>query len=173
VKSVILSLISVTALAVFCVGADARVFNIDHEGVWTAFAGTTDNGQRVCGISTSGTGKYFGLKYYNGDNTLTIQLGAKDWSIRDGGRQKVSLTMGDHSPWTATATGFHFSDGDAGLQFEINTDQLGQFMDEFGNSDELYVRFPNSPVSDWRGSLSGGEAISRSLLRCIREMRGS
>lgn len=171
-KSAVSSLIPVMALVVFCVGADAGVFNIDHEGAWTAFAGATDNGQRVCGISTSGTGKYFGLKYFNGDRTLTIQLGSKDWSIRDGGRQRVSLTMGDHTPWTATANGFHFADGDAGLQFEVEADQLGQFMNEFGTSDELYVRFPNSDVSDWRGSLSGGQAISRSLLRCIREMRG-
>ena len=172
-KTSFLALIPVIVLSFFCAGANARVFNIDREGVWTAFAGTADNGQRLCGISTDGTGKYFGLKYYNGDRTLTIQLGSKDWSIRDGGRQRVALKMGYHSPWSATATGFHFSDGDAGLQFEIRADQLAQFMGEFSSSDVLFVRFPNSNVSDWRGSLAGGKAISESLLRCIRQMRGS
>lgn len=114
-KARVLALIPAAVLVIFCAGASARVFNIDHQGVWTAFAGTADNGQRLCGISTDGTGKYFGLKYYNGDNTLTIQLGSKDWSIRNGGRQRVVLKMGSHSPWSAIATGFHFSDGDAGL----------------------------------------------------------
>lgn len=46
-------------------------------------------------------------------------------------------------------------------------------MSEFGSSEILYVRFPNSSVSDWRGSLDGGRAISVSLLRCIRQMRSS
>jgi hypothetical protein len=171
-KARFLTVVPVIMFSFFCTAANARVFNIDQEGVWTAFAGTADNGQRLCGISTDGTGKYFGLKYYDGDRTLTIQLGSKDWRIRDGGRQRVVLKMGYHSPWSAIATGFHFSDGDAGLQFEIRADQLVQFMNEFSSSDILYVRFPGSSVADWRGSLDGGKAISESLLRCIRQMRG-
>lgn len=171
-NSSFLAVVPAVVLSIFCAGANARVFNIDQQGAWTAFAGTADNGQRLCGISTTGTGKYFGLKYYKGDETLTIQLGAKVWIIRDGGRQRVTLKIGDHSPWSATATGFHFADGDAGLQFGIRADQLAQFMSEFSGSNVIYVRFPNSDVSDWRGSLDGGRAISESLLRCIREMRG-
>ncbi len=170
-RASLLSLTAVIVLAFLAAGANARVFNIDREGAWTAFAGTADNGQRLCGISTSGTGKYFGLKYYDGDRTLTIQLGASDWRISNGGRQRVLLTMDGHSPWSAIATGFHFSDVDAGLQFEVNANQLDQFMSEFGSSDVMYVRFPNSGVSNWRGSLSGAKAISESFLRCIRQMR--
>jgi hypothetical protein len=87
-------------------------------------------------------------------------------------RTSVTMQVDDASPWRAVGTGMHFSDGDAGLWFEIDRNQLGRFLDEFRGGDELVLRFPDSDVSDWRASLSGSGRVSESFLRCIRAMTG-
>jgi hypothetical protein len=166
-----------TAFALVCSAgsptyADCQTTVFDRSGAWRAFGGKCDDGRQKCGVSTSGTGKYFSLDYFNGDNTLTVQLGAQDWQVKNGVRTSVTMQVDDGSPWRAVGTGMHFSDGDAGLWFEIDRNQLGRFLDEFRGGDELVLRFPDSDVSDWRASLSGSGRVSESFLRCIRAMTG-
>jgi hypothetical protein len=152
--------------------AECQTTVFDRSGAWRAFGGKCDDGRQKCGVSTSGTGKYFSIDYFNGDNTLTVQLGAREWRVKNGVRTAVTMQVDDASPWRAVGTGMHFSDGDAGLWFEIDSNQLDRFLDEFRGGDELVVRFPDSDVSDWRASLSGSGRVSESFLRCIRAMSG-
>src|SRR6266550_3093803 len=123
---------------------------------------------KSAGVSTSGTGKYFSLDYFNSDNTLTAQLGARDWRFENSIKTSVTMQVDGDTPWRAVGTGIHFSDGDAGLWFEIDRNQLDRFMNEFRGGDEPILRFPDSDVSDWRANLSGSSRASESFLRCIR-----
>ena len=148
--------------------ADTHV--LARTGAWQAFGGTTEDGQPVCGMSSSGGGKYFGLKYYSGDNTLTIQLGNDSWTLKNKIKVKVRMQFDNNSPWNATGVGMHFSDGDAGLQFEINRKQLDGFMREFSNADHISISFPDQDVSDWHGSLEGSDTISRHFSDCMQKM---
>jgi hypothetical protein len=142
-----------------------------QQGVWSAYGGPCDGGSAMCGVSTKGTGKFFGLKYFKGDDTFTIQLGASDWRIKNGAEQSVTMEIDDNGTWSAVATGFHFSDGDAGLEFSIRKGQLGQFIQEFEHGEELLIRFPGArDVSDWSASLTGSARITDSFLNCIRAM---
>jgi hypothetical protein len=147
--------------------ADCQTTVFDRAGAWRAFGGRCDDGRQKCGVSTSGSGKYFSLDFFNGDNTLTAQLGSADWRVNNGDKIPVTMQIDRQSPWRATGTGMHFSDGDAGLWFEIDRNQLDRFMDEFRNGGELIVRFPDSDVPHWRASLAGTRRVSDSFSRCI------
>jgi len=166
------------ALAVFglcahgsTAAASCKIVTFAQEGVWHAYGGPCENGPPMCGVATSGTGKFFGLKYFRGDQTVTIQLGAGDWKIKDGAKQAVTMEIDNYDVWSATATGFHFDDGDAGLEYQIRTDQLNEFIREFRGGDELILRFPGAnDVEAWNTSLRGSDRISTSFISCIQAM---
>ena len=148
--------------------ADCQTTVFDRSGAWRAFGGKCDDGRQKCGVSTIGAGKYFSIDYFDGDNTLTVQLGSSDWQVNNGDKTRVTMQIDSEPPWRATGTGMHFSDGDAGLWFEIDRDQLDRFMGEFRGGGQLILRFPDSDVSDWRANLSGTSRVSDSFVRCIR-----
>ena len=77
------------------------------------------------------------------------------------------MCIDDNSRWTATATGMHFNDGDAGLEFEINRSELGRFVQEFRVGNEIILTFPDSNASDWHGSLTGTDTVSATFNRCV------
>jgi hypothetical protein len=149
--------------------ADTRV--LARAGAWQAFGGTTSSGRPVCGMSSTSAGKYFGLKYFSGENTLTVQLGNDKWTLKDKVKVKVEMRFDQESPWNATAIGMHFNDGDAGPEFDINRKQLDQFLREFRGADAIIIRFPSEDVSEWRGSLGGTDSVSSSFTHCVRSIK--
>src|SRR5258705_13924739 len=85
--------------------ADCQTAIFDRSGAWRAFGGTCDDGRQKCGVSTSGAGKYFSIDYFNGDNTLTVQLGSSDWRGNNGDRTPKKKPSGKEVPWAANSTG--------------------------------------------------------------------
>jgi len=166
--SLLIFAISCAALMADTALADTEV--LARAGAWEAFGGTSANGHPLCGVSTSGSGRYFGIKYFRGDDTLTIQLGDEKWSLKNNIRVRVQLQFDHASPWRGNATGMHFSDGDAGLEFNINRNQLDQFVGEFRDANRMIVSFLDEDVSDWQGSLEGTDAVSNMFARCIRNL---
>jgi hypothetical protein len=166
--SLLIFAISSAALMADTALADTEV--LARIGAWEAFGGTTDNGRPLCGVSSSGSGKYFGVKYFSGADTLTIQLGNDRWTLKNNIKIKVQLQFDDEAPWSGNATGIHFSDGDAGLEFNINRNQLDQFLKEFRDANGISVSFPGEDVSDWHGSLEGTAVVSNTFSRCIRNL---
>jgi hypothetical protein len=148
-------------------GAAAETSLITRAGAWQAFGGTTSSGRPVCGVSQSAGERYFGLKYYSGDTTFTIQMGTKSWRIENGAQQKLQMTLDGNRPWTATGTGMHFNDGDAGVEFTISRNELDQFAVEFRNSSSLRVQFSSLDAAEWTLSLSGSNAVTGAFLQCI------
>ncbi len=78
--------------------ASAEVRTYARAGAWEAFGGSSNNGQKVCGVSTSGDGKYIGVKYYKGDSSLTIQLSNTAWKVTDGTKVAVTMKFDSQSP---------------------------------------------------------------------------
>jgi hypothetical protein len=148
-------------------GAAAETSLITRAGAWQAFGGTTTSGRPVCGVSQSAGERYFGLKYYSGDSTFTIQMGAKSWHIENGAKQKLQMILDGNRPWTATGTGMHFNDGDAGLEFTISRNELDQFSAEFRSSSSLRVQLSGSDSAEWSLSLAGSNAVTGAFLQCI------
>ena len=146
---------------------DAETVLITRAGAWQAFGGTTSSGHPLCGVSQSVDDRYFGLKYYAGDPTFTVQLGAKSWHLEDGTKQKLQLLLDGNRPWVATAAALQFNDGDSGLVFTISRAGLDQFAAEFRNSSSLRVQFPDWKQEEWSLSLAGSNAVTEAFLGCI------
>jgi len=168
------SIVSVAAVGALwsAAPAPAQTNTLATAGAWEAFGGTTkDKKQRVCGVSMSGEGRYFSIKYYAGEKDFTVQLGSKEWTVDDGAKVTLYMSMDGASPWKATASGMHFSDGDAGLEFDIDIDKISQFIDEFRGANQMRVRFDGQKVSPWQVTLSGTTAVTNAMVICIRNMR--
>ena len=161
------------ALAAMTASAPARadVTTFAKAGVWEAYGGTSNDGQGLCGVSTRGGGKWIGVKYYKGDESITIQLSNTAWTVTDGDKVSVVMRFDDESPWRAKGTAFHMRDGDAALEFSINEDQLATFMREFRQSDFMIIRFPDSKVEDWRANLAGTSKVADSMSECLRVLK--
>jgi hypothetical protein len=168
-KLVLGALAAVMAVGLSSV-AQAETRTLARAGVWQAFGGTTNEGRSVCGMSATGDGKYFSIKYFSGNQTLTLQLGSKSWTIKNGAKQQLAMSFDGNSPWNATATGFHFADGDAGLEFTINRNELTNFMREFRLGNQMRITFTGSTASGWVGNLSGTNAMSDAFVNCISRM---
>lgn len=167
------TLAAVCALAIGAVAAQAEVTTFARAGGWRAYGGTTNNGKMLCGVSTEGGGRWFGIKYFKDDNALTIQLSKDTWKVKDGNKIKIQMQFDRESPWTANATAFHMSDGDAALEFEVPSRMVNQWLTEFRRSNTLFVRFPDSNVDDWRAGLSGTSEIADRMGDCLRAMAKS
>jgi hypothetical protein len=150
--------------------AACQTTNLAKQGVWEAFGGPCDSGKAKCGMATKGPGKYFSVNYFQGDPSMQIQLGASDWRLRDGTKMKVVIEVDRKGPWQANGTAFHFSDGDAGLWFNIQKDQIPQFIMEIRNGNRMVVRFPDGDMADWNGGMSGSDSVADAFLNCIRAM---
>jgi hypothetical protein len=135
-------------------------------GGWEAFDGTPTNGKPVCGMSSSPKDQYFGLKHFSGDATFTIQIGKSSWRIENGSKQKLTMRLDSNKAWTATGTGMHFNDGDAGLEFTINKSELTQFIKEFGSSKRIVLHFIGSDASDWDILLDGVSTVKAAFETC-------
>lgn len=166
-RKFVIAALAMVGLCLVASAAQADVRILAQVGTWQAFGGTANNGQQICGVSTSGDGKFFSIKYFYGDTTFTLQLGSDGWRIANGAKQKMSMRYDSNPPWNATATGFHFTSGRAGLEATINKSQLQKFMAEFRASNELRVSFDGANVAGWWVSLAGTNAVSQVFLRCV------
>lgn len=162
--------VAAALLALGSLAAQAEVRTFARSGGWQAFGGTADNKKMMCGVSTEGGGRWLGVKYFENDTALTIQLSKDTWSVKPGTRVKVTMRFDRESPWSATATAFRMSDGDAALEFEVPSRMIGQWLAEFRRSNTLIVGFPESSVEDWRADLAGTDAIADRMGECLRAM---
>lgn len=165
------ALIIALLLALATPPALAEVVTLYRAGAWQAFGGTTDAGKPLCGMSTSGGGSWFGVKYFKNDDGFTVQLSSTDWKVKKGEEVKMTMRFDRLSPWSGTATGFIMSDGDAALELEIPATKLAAWLREFRGANKLEVGFPDAPdVDDWTVNLSGTTAVSDRMVACMNLM---
>jgi hypothetical protein len=151
--------------------AQADTHALASSGSWRAFGGTTNSGRPVCGVSMNVEDRYFGVKYFSGEPTFTIQMGTGAWTVSNGEKIAVRMTFDTQSPWNASGTGMHFSDGDAGVEFDIQQGQLDAFLREFRGSARLRLEFPNRGVADWQLALAGVSVVSEAMQDCVKKIR--
>jgi hypothetical protein len=65
----------------------------------------------------------------------------------------------------------HFADGDVGLEFPVETDQIELLVNEFRNSGQLRVQFQGTSFADWVPDLNGSNVLSEAFLKCNRNLR--
>jgi hypothetical protein len=140
-------------------------------GSWEAFGGTTTTGRGVCGISAEPAGRYLGLKLFAGGQTFTIQMGTNAWKLDNGRKVPLTLRFDSNPTWRATGTAFHFDDGDAGLQFDVNREEIDNFAREFRNSSTLRIVFQDNVLPEWIMGLEGTMAVNSAFQTCLRGLK--
>lgn len=153
--------------------AAAGTNTVIKAGDWQAFDGTTTNGQPVCGISTDVGGRYLGVKYFAGRSTAVVQMGGKNLKIDDDEKRDVRLRIDDHSGWRGNGTGFRFSDGDPGIEFQIKKSELDQFVEDVQSGHSLIVTVLSTSNGNWDFDLAGTRSVHTALAKCLRELPSS
>lgn len=152
-------------------GAQADTHTLAKSGGWKAFGGTTNKGRPVCGVSHETDDSYFGLKFFSGDDTFTIQISNKDWRVKDGNKYRLVMRLDDHPDWNATSTGMHFNDGDPGLEYDIRKQELKNFVREFNTSRRLRLRFRDGDMDNWTLDLNGVDEVKAEFDACQRKLK--
>jgi hypothetical protein len=165
------SLAVAAALSLAATSASAETKSLARAGSWEAFGGTTVAGRSVCGISAEPAGRYFGLKLYSSNTTFTIQMGTSQWKIDNGTKVPLSLRFDGNPVWSATGTGFHFDDGDAGIQFDVQRAEIENFAREFRDSSKLLIQFQDNRFPQWIMGLEGTLAVNAAFQSCIRRLQ--
>ena len=169
-KRILSKMAVICAMALPAGGANAEVKTFATAGGWSAFGGTSNNDRMMCGVSTSGGGRWFGVKYFQNNDYLVVQLSKKSWTVKDGTKINVKMQFDRETPWTVKATAFHMSDGDAALEFQIARTEIATWVNEFSGGNNLYIRFPDSDVEDWKANLAGTNTISNRFGECLNAM---
>jgi hypothetical protein len=165
------SFVLAAGLIAAAAGASAETKTLARAGSWEAFGGTTTGGRGVCGISAEPDGRYFGLKLFAGGKTFTIQMGTKAWTVDNGTKIPLTLRFDNNAVWKATGTVFHFDDGDAGLQFDVNRTEIDTFAREFRDSSTLRIQFENNRLPQWTMGLEGTMAVNTAFQGCMKSLK--
>lgn len=165
-KAIVCCAVALASLAPSISHADMT--QIASRGAWTAYAGLSDQGQKLCTVSAQGGGRWFGMKYFAGDDKLTIHLMNNVWTGRSGLNVPLTAEFDGNGKWRVTAESFRMANGQLALEFNVPLRSIEQWLREFAGSQRLIVRFPDHrDVTDWSVSLDGSDEIASPLLTCI------
>jgi hypothetical protein len=147
----------------------SEIKTLAKAGGWEAFGGVTGGGQAVCGLSIETRKSWFSLKYFKGDKFLTVQLGDSEWSAKPGDKVTVSMRFDDGKPWRAEATAFKL-DEETALEFNVDADNVGDWMTDFKDSDKLRIVFVDTKVPSWTADLDGTREVGEAMEDCVEAM---
>jgi hypothetical protein len=165
---------AVAAVSLLAASASAHTTAYYSSGAWSAFRGTADDGKRVCGISESGNDRILTIKYFEGDDGLTMQIFKSGWQIPPDTKANVRLQFDKASPWQAVASGFITGAGTSGLELRIPSgESLRRFGIEFRYSNQIIISFLDGDEGAWTGKLSGSDAAYTVFANCIGALQPS
>lgn len=150
--------------------ATASVETYATAGNWRAFGGTTERDRMMCGIGTTTKGLWFGMKYFQNEQAVTVQVSHPDWIIPEQGRIRVTMRIDARAPWNVVARGFRMRDGDGAVEFRVSPREIGQWLTEFKQGRALVLRFPDGGPADARLELAGSADIAARFGECLRLM---
>lgn len=150
--------------------AMASVETYATAGAWRAFGGSTDRDRMMCGIATTASGLWFGVKYFQNEEAVTVQVSNPGWVIPEKSRVRITMRIDARAPWHVVARGFRMRDGDGALEFRVSPREIGQWLTEFKQGRALVLGFPGSGLPDGRVDLAGSADIAARFGECLRVM---
>ncbi len=163
-RTLALALIASTALGA---GARAETGTLATSGFWRAFGGSADNGSPVCGLQTNfGAGRVAGsflLKWYYGQDFLTVQLFHVGWAIPPGVQAPVTVML-DGQRWNVLGKASARSDI---LEFYVLRPKVRAFIHDFTAANTMLVTFDAGSTAPWTASLRGNSVALDEMVRCV------
>jgi len=160
-------------LCVMPIATEAQVTTrtIAQAGGWTAFAGSTNDGSRTCGIDASHvpSGRHFLMQWIEPENVLHVRMVRTSWQIPDQTPITVALRIDGNPAWTASAVG-------AGVEVRwriAGSNVLNTFEREFRRGVNMVIAFQTGNESPWSFSLIGTNAIMNAFVSCLQATNSS
>ena len=132
-------------------------------GAWRAFSGTSSGGRRVCGAKLEGEDRAFMLKWFDGDDDLTVHIFKQGWAISSGTIVDVMVQIDRVEPWTASGSG-----NGSMVAFSVPGGDAAKFLGELNAGRALHIAFPSGNEAEWDGNLSGNNGVLVVVAQCIR-----
>ena len=141
-----------------------------QSGPWVLYGGTSNSGHALCGmrVSDSAGNRTVHIKYFAGDDHLTIQMFKSTWRVPNGTRLAVTMQMDRNPVWSARAYG----EADH-VEFTIPYSGLDSFAREFRFSEAMRITFPQGNEAPWITSLTGTNAILDQFIGCMRAIHNA
>jgi hypothetical protein len=156
--------------AVITVGA-ARTVDLVRSGFWTAFGGTAEDERAVCGMIASGdAGRSVTIKWFKGDEYLTLQVFKSSWAVPAGMQVDVVMQIDGASAWQAKASGIGGSTGGTGIEFRVSLDSVSTFTNEIRYGRTMNVWFPSGTETAWTANLTGSAGALSAMIDCMKYM---
>ena len=148
----------------------ADTYAIQRSGYWTAFGGTDDEKQPLCGIVATGEeGRVFTIKRWAEQDHFTLQIFKESWRIPKGEEIRVRLRFDDMEDWSALADALPPD----GIALTVPDNRAEAFLREFAMANTFEMSFPDGNETPWAGNLSGSAAITMAFLRCVEKLGGA
>ena len=160
------------ALAALVLATPAGAVDLKTVGSWTAFRAETSDGVTICGIATTlAEGRVLYLKWYRGDDALTVQAYRESWQIPPHVTPKVSLTFARNTPWTAT--GYEWNTVSSIVQFTVQRADVKPFINEFTTSSMATYEFQGGSEPAWQLSMAGSAGALDVMAQCAEDVAGA
>ena len=144
--------------------AYAKVGRIYAAGDWSVFAGRSNDGTKVCVMSTRwNDGRYVGIKRFGADHYLTVQASRPNWRF-DGENVRVSVAMDNFTPWHASAI---TESGHSMLQFKVPGSAVGEFTHELDVSSHMVLTMGKNNIT-WPIDLIGTSRATEAFVSCLK-----
>ena len=148
----------------------AGTYVIQRAGYWTAFGGTDDAGERLCGIVATGEeGRVFTIKRWADQDHFTLQIFKESWRIPKGEEIRVRLRFDRMEEGSALADSLPPD----GIALTVPDNRAEAFLREFAMANTFEMSFPDGNETPWAGNLSGSATITMAFLRCVEKLGGA
>jgi len=151
--------------------ANSNIKEYYRSGYWTNYAGISDNGTPVCGMSTYGGVKSIHIKYYK--ERVHVQVFKDTWRIPED--TFLSITIGFNGNTWGTldkgAVGGMMPQSSIGVvSFVIAPESVSNFLENITAADIMWIRFPDGNEESWSAKMTGSRNSVRSLVGCASQI---
>jgi hypothetical protein len=168
----LLAAAAISAALVSTASADIRTYY--RSGAWENYAGTSDQGRPMCGMSISKRDVSMALHIKWLPGIIRVMAFKKSWNIPEGTQVPVELGFDSNFFGTTTATGGMFKTGTAfqagTVTFDIAATAIDHFLEEVGGSNKMWLKFTNGNEVPWSADMTGSRNSVNSFKYCISEM---
>jgi hypothetical protein len=169
-------LASAAIAALFATAAYADYKSVPS-GNWRTYeAKSNTNTQPMCGMETRwNAGMAFFVKYFQGADTVTFQIMKTSWRFPKEGVE-IPMTIGvDKNPiLEGKAIAGYMSGNLPIVEFSIRmSDQWPKFVEDFGEANQLWLRFETGNEPPWSMDMSGSRNAVAMMKSCIASINAT
>jgi S1-C subfamily serine protease len=167
----ILAAMVISAALVSTAFADTKTYY--RSGAWENYAGTSNKGVPICGMSIFTRDTSMSLHVKWSPDGVRLMAFKDSWRIPDGTDIPVEIGF-DKNTWrSGTASGETVSNRrfTSGLvTVGINDDLVDDFLGEFGNANKIWMRFTSGNETPWVADMNGSRNAAAAFRKCISWM---